>query len=158
MVSAPYSWGRLLGNINVNNTNKKYQLLPEPNHIKSLSSTPLNPILHQPSPTSHTPPAHLLGQPAPQSALPQVLHHHVQRTGQQREVVARVDPVPERRHQHRHGGPAEGPGQGQNETGGSEGVETPVKGGGAARALVTEVKLAMEGPPGRVGPSPKNEN
>ena len=29
---------------------------------------------------------------------------------------------------------------------------------GAARALVTGVKLAMEGPPGRVGPSQKNEN
>ena len=35
---------------------------------------------------------------------------------------------------------------------------TDSAGSGAARALVTGVKLAMEGPPGRVGPLPKNEN
>ena len=29
---------------------------------------------------------------------------------------------------------------------------------GAARALATGVKLAVEGPPGRLGPLPKNEN
>ena len=29
---------------------------------------------------------------------------------------------------------------------------------GAARALKMGVRLAMEGPPGRVGPLPKNEN